>query len=99
MKKHDSMSTKEPIQRFLSKFIHKKDIGTVFKDRLQLSVASFSRDEEMYMEIANRYSKEELEHLASALGDLVIEMEKTIDSPEQVSKDILGHLYEGHITF
>lgn len=68
------------------------DMGTVFRDWISLMLYALSKDEDLYMEVMNRYRNEgdkgsrEADLFAKAFSELLIEMKKE-------NHDILGDIY------
>lgn len=73
------------------------NLRSVFDDFLNIVVSAFSRDEENYMKLIWKYTKDEAELFSEWLADLVILMENWI--PDSANKyDVLWSFYESHIS-
>lgn len=74
-------------------------LSTVFVDFLELSIASFSQNEEIYEEKIKRYTEEEKWWFAQALWELINVMTDSCIDNKLIAKDILWEFYESYITF
>ena len=97
-KKSSNISSKKPFERHIYHFVATgRDRGKIFNDFLELTVSSFTKNEEVYESIKSRYSDKDINVFSSLLADLIqIEEEKNVNG---VVSDYLGNFYMEHITF
>ena len=99
------LSQSKPFTNLLSSLARKRWLAEVFNDLVSMGVCSYhstniqtklaekdEKNEELYLQTAGKYSKEELETFAKALGTLSLQVN------EEPYSDLLGQYFTEHVT-